>query len=265
MSSHHEPTKRTQGRDRAVESPEEGHAAELDHAERGTAVLLAASHALTSWESFERASERLLRELAGALGAAAGALWLPAGETLAASSIWSTSDADRIALESALRPLRLARGVRLPGRAWEGREPVHRAMPESRSSDQGSQDTPGALRAHLALPAWTGEEVLAVIELYSTSNAEVNRRLMHVLCTAGHLLGTLFARRRGELSLSPLTARELEVLILAGDGLSGRGIAEQLEISPATVKTHFEHIFRKLGVRDRTSAVARAIRGGLIS
>jgi DNA-binding NarL/FixJ family response regulator len=79
------------------------------------------------------------------------------------------------------------------------------------------------------------------------------------------VLGAAFARRRGELKLSPLTARELEILMLAADGLTGRRIAELLEISPATVKTHFEHIFRKLDVGDRTSAVARAIRGGLIA
>jgi ATP/maltotriose-dependent transcriptional regulator MalT len=87
---------------------------------------------------------------------------------------------------------------------------------------------------------------------------------MQVLGIAGHVLGTLFASRRGELKLSPLTARELEVLTLAAHGLTGRRIAQELEISPATVKTHFEHIFRKLGVSDRTAAVAQGLRGGLI-
>jgi len=79
--------------------------------------------------------------------------------------------------------------------------------------------------------------------------------------------GTLAPRtgRRAELGISPLTAREIEVLELAAEGLTGRCIAEQLEISPSTVKTHFEHIFRRLGVRDRTSALARAIRCGLIA
>jgi DNA-binding NarL/FixJ family response regulator len=48
-------------------------------------------------------------------------------------------------------------------------------------------------------------------------------------------------------------------------GLNGRNIAERLAISRATVKTHREHISAKLGVSDRTSAVAYALRGGLIA
>jgi len=106
--------------------------------------------------------------------------------------------------------------------------------------------------------------VLAVIELYSVSNAEPAERPMRALGTAGQLLGTLFSRRRGELKRSPLTARELEVLGLAARGFGRRAIAQELGISPATVKTHFEHIFRKLAVPNRTAAVAQALRGGLI-
>ena len=62
----------------------------------------------------------------------------------------------------------------------------------------------------------------------------------------------------------PLTARELEVLTLATQGYSGPEIARRLVVSPATVKTHFEHIYDKLGVRSRTGAVARAIQLGVL-
>ena len=61
-----------------------------------------------------------------------------------------------------------------------------------------------------------------------------------------------------------LTRRELEVLTLATQGHSGREIAATLTLSPATVKTHFEHIYVKLGVSDRAAAVAAAIRLGMI-
>jgi DNA-binding CsgD family transcriptional regulator len=232
--------------------------------EPATAVLLAVSHALTGWDGFERSSERLLCELAGALGMAAGTLWLPAGEALIVSTVWSSSEDARFELERALRPLRVGRGECLPGSAWERREPVQRSL----SGAQELAEGPGGsvdLHAHLAVPVCAGEEVLGVVELYAAAHPELSARLIEVLGTAGHLLGTLFARRRGELRLSPLTARELEILTLAADGLTGRAIAELLEISPATVKTHFEHIFRRLGVGDRTSAVAQAIRGGLIA
>ena len=46
--------------------------------------------------------------------------------------------------------------------------------------------------------------------------------------------------------------------------MSGRRIAEQLTLSPSTVKTHFENVYAKWGVSDRASAVAKALREGLI-
>jgi DNA-binding CsgD family transcriptional regulator len=61
-----------------------------------------------------------------------------------------------------------------------------------------------------------------------------------------------------------LTAREHEVLQLAADGGSTRDIAEVLVLSQGTIKTHFEHAYDKLDVRDRASAVAEALRRGLI-
>ncbi len=53
-----------------------------------------------------------------------------------------------------------------------------------------------------------------------------------------------------------LTAREREVLQAAADGATNREIAEQLWISPHTVRTHLNHIFEKLDVRTRTEAAA---------
>src|SRR5438067_13423753 len=106
-------------RDDVVElrSPVPG--AELESAERAIAVMIAVSNTLTHWDSFEHASERLLRDLAGALGVAAGALWLRAGEVLVARTIWSAQAVDRTALERALNPLPL--GASLPGAAWKRR------------------------------------------------------------------------------------------------------------------------------------------------
>jgi two-component system, NarL family, nitrate/nitrite response regulator NarL len=62
----------------------------------------------------------------------------------------------------------------------------------------------------------------------------------------------------------PLTAREYEVLALAAEGLSASAIADRLFLSPATIKTHLAHLYDKLGVSDRTAAVAVAFRRGLI-
>jgi PAS domain S-box-containing protein len=62
-----------------------------------------------------------------------------------------------------------------------------------------------------------------------------------------------------------LTAREREVLELAAEGRRTDDIAAVLVVSPGTIKTHFQNIYAKLDARDRVSAVANAMRLGLIS
>ena len=57
-----------------------------------------------------------------------------------------------------------------------------------------------------------------------------------------------------------LTGREREVLKLTADGWSAPGIAGELHLSTATVKTHLQSLYEKLGVRDRAAAVATAMR-----
>ena len=61
-----------------------------------------------------------------------------------------------------------------------------------------------------------------------------------------------------------LTPRELEVLKLVAAGSSTRDIGKVLFLSEATVKSHLVHIYDKLGVRSRTSAVAAAREQGVL-
>jgi DNA-binding NarL/FixJ family response regulator len=63
----------------------------------------------------------------------------------------------------------------------------------------------------------------------------------------------------------PLTAREVEVLELLAEGLPNKSIATRLGISDQTVKFHVASICGKLGAANRTDAVRRALRRGLIS
>src|SRR3954468_14795586 len=60
-----------------------------------------------------------------------------------------------------------------------------------------------------------------------------------------------------------LTQRESEILSLVVNGLSNKGVASRLVIGDETVKTHLRSIYRKLGVADRTGAVATALREGI--
>jgi DNA-binding NarL/FixJ family response regulator len=83
-------------------------------------------------------------------------------------------------------------------------------------------------------------------------------------------VGRAFTARPATLSDSPdyeepLTAREVEVLDLLAEGLPNKSIATRLGISDQTVKFHVASICGKLGAANRTDAVRRAVRRGLVS
>ena len=61
-----------------------------------------------------------------------------------------------------------------------------------------------------------------------------------------------------------LTPREREILELTAEGFLAPDIGRRLYLSPATVKTHLQRLYGKLGVSDRAAAVAEAMRRGLL-
>jgi DNA-binding NarL/FixJ family response regulator len=61
-----------------------------------------------------------------------------------------------------------------------------------------------------------------------------------------------------------LTGRELEVLRLLARGYPNRQIADELGVADETIKTHLMRIFRRLGVGNRTDAVVKALRAGIV-
>jgi DNA-binding NarL/FixJ family response regulator len=66
-------------------------------------------------------------------------------------------------------------------------------------------------------------------------------------------------------TVAALSNRELQVLKLIADGASNKEAAKHLFISEASIKTHLQHIYDKLDVRDRAAAVGEGYRRGLLS
>ena len=226
-------------------------------------LLQAITQALVAWQPLDGGSEPLLRDLAEVLGLSAGVLWLPNGARLVGAASWSATAVDRQALEKMVDVGRFARGVGLAGSSWDRCEPLQQTMAIAHKSSKGDARGSGGLWPVLAIPARVQDEVLGVIELYLPLRHRA-QLVIPPLTAASHLLGSLLDRWRIQMTKSKLTKRELELLALASQGMNSSRIAERLWLSPSTVKTHFEHIRIKLEVSDRTAAVARGLRDGMI-
>jgi DNA-binding NarL/FixJ family response regulator len=106
----------------------------------------------------------------------------------------------------------------------------------------------------------SGEELVRHLELVYAGERVVDTVL------AGRAMDSAARLASGEFwpgARQGLTHRESEVLSLMVTGLSNRGIATRLVVGDETVKSHLRAIYRKLGVSDRTGAVAAALREGI--
>ena len=106
------------------------------------------------------------------------------------------------------------------------------------------------------------EDLVAGIRIVAAGDAllapSITRRLL------SHFATPPKPRSEDVSLLIRLTQREREVFELVAQGLSNSEIAERLFLTEGTVKTHVNHIFEKLEVRDRTQAVIFAYDVGLV-
>jgi PAS domain S-box-containing protein len=234
-------------------------------AERELAARFAVSDALSDWEPGGRGARRLVRDLAEALEFDLGTMWIARDDALTVFVIWQAREVHSRRRESQVGEVRLGRGQGLAGTAWVSGLPTRVAdLADDAADTVRALDARTGMYGSLAVPATYGDEVLAVLTFASRRQAVITDQFMRSLLGIGYEIGSFLARRRGELSAPVLSPRELEVLQLSATGHPRRQIAEQMELSEATIKTHLEHIYKKLGVSDRASAVGEALRQGLI-
>jgi DNA-binding NarL/FixJ family response regulator len=245
-------------------------AAELAGVERRQLVReigahLAIDEVLATWVGMDGGAERLLARLGEAMDFAVGVLWVQRGDTLEVRASWSARPSEAGEFEGAEQPLDARPAQALAVAAWLSRQPVVViSLPDEPPFLGRDAALRADMRGALALPAVSGDLALAVLEFYSRESLQPSETWLRSLTGMGHELGHFFARRGGELAPHKLTPRERQILQLAAHGMSGKTIAQQLSLSPSTVKSHFENIYAKWDVSDRASAVAKALREGLI-
>ncbi len=103
----------------------------------------------------------------------------------------------------------------------------------------------------------SAEELVNAARLALEGKAVIHPKLTRAFIEEVHLVD----RTPSEAQLSK---RETEILQKVAYGATTKVVAQELGISPHTVKTHLERIFEKLGANDRAQAVAIAIRKGLV-
>jgi DNA-binding NarL/FixJ family response regulator len=103
------------------------------------------------------------------------------------------------------------------------------------------------------------EEISRAIAAVARGEAALDHAVQH------HVVGAVVQAQDAPALPDGLTPREAEVLTLIADGLSNQEIAVRLVVSPATIKSHVNRVFSKIGARDRAQAVTYAYRNGLAS
>ncbi|WP_229053532.1 response regulator transcription factor [Aeromicrobium sp. Leaf350] len=179
----------------------------------------------------------------------------------------ASDGADAVAKVEALQPDVVLMDVQMPGvDGIEATRRVVEAHPDTKvvilttfDDDQYLFDALDAGASGFLLKNCPADDLISAIRLaaggHSLLAPEVTERVI-----ARSARGSVTADPR----IDELTERERDVLVAMAKGMSNAEIAQELFVSPATVKSHVSHVLAKLDARDRVQAVITAYRAGLM-
>ncbi len=164
-----------------------------------------------------------------------------------------------------LKPDVVFMDVRMPGMGGiEATRAVREVAPDTKvilfTVDESRAAIAEAIQAGVSgylLKDSSAEELVNAARLALEGKAVIHPKLTRAFIEEVHLVD----KPPNE---APLSKRETEILQKVAYGATTKVVAQELGISPHTVKTHLERIFEKLGANDRAQAVAIAIRKGLV-
>ncbi|SDE49011.1 response regulator [Glycomyces harbinensis] len=187
----------------------------------------------------------------------------------------ATGGAEAVRMAAHLRPDVVLMDVRMPG--MDGLEATRRIVASGGRTrvlivttfdlDEYAHDGLRAGASGFLLKDARVEELVAGIRAVAAGDAVVAPSLTRRLLDAyAHQVLASTAEAPGEADprLRDLSERELEVLVLIGQGLSNAEITERLVLTESTVKKHVGKVLAKIGARDRVQAVIAAYDAGLV-
>lgn len=189
---------------------------DLKHAQEQLSLLQTITLEMAGAGGLESALEIVLRRVCEKTGWEFGQAWLPdeAGGVLACGPAWFRPDDEGLERFRALSSdYRFTPGVGLPGRVWaSGEAEWVRDVTKDPNFPRVRLAEEVALKAALAIPIRTGDEVIAVIEFFLREPRDEDDRLVNVITAAAAQLGLVIERKRAEQEVIQSRVQERRLL-----------------------------------------------------